>query len=777
MAGWKLIIEDDAGKTIVVPLARDEITIGRKEGNTIRLTERNVSRFHARLMRQNGQVFIQDCESYTGVRINGDRIRGDVEVREGDLIEIGDYHLALQAEGAQPALAGAQPPTASHPTTPMASATSGAFAVEEDDQFAGDTQRWEPPDEMDSPLLGGLPTEEGGALLPETETQRYTAPHVDEPTREETARIDSTDPTVPGSEHPAPISALGNPVNPFALNNDVTMRTPSAPALRAPSINDPLTDATMPTAALPAAALAPAPLSTPPHSSPRNAAVDPAAQDTLATPSLTSLPGGDDERTEAVHVAPGLEDALVQRARLVALNTVFAGTVLPFDQDAMVIGRTEDNDLVIQHKSVSRNHARIVREGDRYTMHDLGSANGILVNNDEVGSALLSSGDVVELGRVRLRFVEPGEHFELSADDIARARIADKSGDEWDEPGTNITSPLRDKVAGGKKKPPIVAIAIGAAALVLLVVIVLALTGAGEEAAVPEPTKAAAQPAEDDRAAALAQAKIDEAKGYLKAGKPDDARRAAQDAVDLNGGADAKAVLLEAQAAQQAASSIQIARKHLDEGRFEDALVSADALRGSPEAEEAKQIAATAKKKLIEAYVADAQAAHDDDKKAERKQALAALRRHDEARANALESRFDEEDGAAAAAADEERARRTSSAKKPPKKPSKRSQAREQRQEEPRKSPEEIAAEVDALEKQATQALFTGNAPAAARFLDDARKLSPRRATLYRGLGQAYEKMGRQKKAAWAYETYLKYSPGAPDRDLVKKKIQELGGS
>ena len=41
---YKLIIEDDEGKTTVVPLIRDEITIGRKEGNTIRLTERNVSR-------------------------------------------------------------------------------------------------------------------------------------------------------------------------------------------------------------------------------------------------------------------------------------------------------------------------------------------------------------------------------------------------------------------------------------------------------------------------------------------------------------------------------------------------------------------------------------------------------------------------------------------------------------------------------------------------------------------------------------------------------------
>jgi len=47
----KLIIEDDEGKAVVVPLIREEISIGRQEGNTIRLTERNVSRRHARLVR------------------------------------------------------------------------------------------------------------------------------------------------------------------------------------------------------------------------------------------------------------------------------------------------------------------------------------------------------------------------------------------------------------------------------------------------------------------------------------------------------------------------------------------------------------------------------------------------------------------------------------------------------------------------------------------------------------------------------------------------------
>ena len=59
----KLIIEDDEGRKTVVPFARDEITVGRQEGNTIRLTERNVSRRHARLLKQDQQVMVEDLGS------------------------------------------------------------------------------------------------------------------------------------------------------------------------------------------------------------------------------------------------------------------------------------------------------------------------------------------------------------------------------------------------------------------------------------------------------------------------------------------------------------------------------------------------------------------------------------------------------------------------------------------------------------------------------------------------------------------------------------------
>lgn len=106
----KLIIEDDEGRKTVVPLVQEEmeITIGRQEDNAIRLTERNVSRKHARLTRKNGDVFIEDLGSYCGVRVNGQRIQGIARISAGDVFQIGDYDLGLQSDKKEAAAAAAQ---------------------------------------------------------------------------------------------------------------------------------------------------------------------------------------------------------------------------------------------------------------------------------------------------------------------------------------------------------------------------------------------------------------------------------------------------------------------------------------------------------------------------------------------------------------------------------------------------------------------------------------------------------------------------------------------
>ncbi len=60
---WKLTIEDDQANRTVVPLARDEYSIGRGEENTVRLTERNISRRHARIARDAERWVVCDTGS------------------------------------------------------------------------------------------------------------------------------------------------------------------------------------------------------------------------------------------------------------------------------------------------------------------------------------------------------------------------------------------------------------------------------------------------------------------------------------------------------------------------------------------------------------------------------------------------------------------------------------------------------------------------------------------------------------------------------------------
>ena len=101
----KLIIEDDEGSQANYPLLHEEVRVGRASDNQVCLAQRNVSRFHALMTLQSSRsaLLVEDLESYTGIKLNGQKISNQCTFRIGDLIEIGDYVLSLQssAESAQ----------------------------------------------------------------------------------------------------------------------------------------------------------------------------------------------------------------------------------------------------------------------------------------------------------------------------------------------------------------------------------------------------------------------------------------------------------------------------------------------------------------------------------------------------------------------------------------------------------------------------------------------------------------------------------------------------
>lgn len=71
-----------------------------------------------------------------------------------------------------------------------------------------------------------------------------------------------------------------------------------------------------------------------------------------------------------------------------------------------VIGRSPDCDVFLDDVTVSRRHAELIREGDSFTIRDLGSLNGTYVNRKRIESAVLEDDDEVQIGKYRLTFLQ-----------------------------------------------------------------------------------------------------------------------------------------------------------------------------------------------------------------------------------------------------------------------------------------------------------------------------------------------------------------------------------
>lgn len=263
---YKIIIEDDEGRITQVPLKWPEITIGRKEGNVIRLTERNVSRYHAKIIKDNQGIYIEDLDSYNGVKINGDRIHGRAFLKDGDIVHIGDYKIILKYE----------------------------------------------PDNDDI-------TQE----LPQLVQKRIEASYL---TQQQQALAQ------PQVEEITPIKKV------------YTQQYESTAVIRTPAIQ-------------------PAPV-----------------QEVRDIPDST--------------------------ARLVLFAGHLPSKEFNLNKTVMKIGRTEENDIVLDHKSISREHAQIIYENGVFKILDMKSANGVLVNGEQYAKTELKNGDIIELGHLKLKFID-----------------------------------------------------------------------------------------------------------------------------------------------------------------------------------------------------------------------------------------------------------------------------------------------------------------------------------------------------------------------------------
>lgn len=77
-------------------LKRSIISIGREEDNEVWLDDDTISRYHAELAWDKGQVYVTDNDSLNGVLLNGRRIRTSLLVKANDELEIGGHRFILK---------------------------------------------------------------------------------------------------------------------------------------------------------------------------------------------------------------------------------------------------------------------------------------------------------------------------------------------------------------------------------------------------------------------------------------------------------------------------------------------------------------------------------------------------------------------------------------------------------------------------------------------------------------------------------------------------------
>jgi len=83
------------------------------------------------------------------------------------------------------------------------------------------------------------------------------------------------------------------------------------------------------------------------------------------------------------------------------------GLHFPLKSSVMTIGRLSTSDVVVDDQNVSRRHAELHPLGDSYQLVDLGSTNGCKVNGQRIERHVLSDGDEITLGPIKLHFRRP----------------------------------------------------------------------------------------------------------------------------------------------------------------------------------------------------------------------------------------------------------------------------------------------------------------------------------------------------------------------------------
>lgn len=121
------------------------------------------------------------------------------------------------------------------------------------------------------------------------------------------------------------------------------------------------------------------------------------------TPTLVAdhLPHTSDRDRRRAFTVPRLSSG-----RYLAVEDGAELVVIELGAHPLHLGRSPAADVMLEHLSVSRRHAVVATRGDVVVVLDDRSRNGVVVNGERVGEAVLAHGDEIRLGDVAIRYLE-----------------------------------------------------------------------------------------------------------------------------------------------------------------------------------------------------------------------------------------------------------------------------------------------------------------------------------------------------------------------------------
>ncbi|MGY1521688.1 GGDEF domain-containing protein [Luteimonas sp. A482] len=118
-----------------------------------------------------------------------------------------------------------------------------------------------------------------------------------------------------------------------------------------------------------------------------------------------SRPDDPANTTQRTLLSTGPDRPLPRSACLVVILGEGLGARLDIDGTPVLVGRSHEADLVIAHKSVSREHCRIWFEHDAFRIRDLGATNPTRINDVAINETTLADGDHIVVGESLLKFI------------------------------------------------------------------------------------------------------------------------------------------------------------------------------------------------------------------------------------------------------------------------------------------------------------------------------------------------------------------------------------